>query len=340
MAARQAGSGTIRVGRLVTPPMRRFALLAVFFVVAAACSVDAGAGGGDPVDQPRATEVPATGTLSASPSETEFEEESPPSDFSGEEAEEEESGPPSEVRPPDLVVTGDAGDSITLAPVSFCWTQNGVGICADGIPQEPYPVLTADRAFTLDWPVEGWVWGVTSAAGTGFCNPSQQLSGVVAGDVIEIPGGAQVGIFGRGPEGDAWFVFASELADPVDSLPTQVSFGWHSARGEGEAPGLLSVNIANLKTEPETVDVVAIVESGDTTVEIPVQAEWSGDCWSGAVGASRDVGSLLDGVAPPFMVRLTVRIDDQILVSEPLVWPDDFADGSADEGMPLTMTEG
>ena len=320
--------------------MRRFALLAVFLVVAAACSVDAGAGDADPVDQPRPTQAPATGTQSPSTSEPESEEEAPPSDLSGEEDEEERPfGPPGDVRPPDLVVTGDTGDSVTLAPVSYCWTQDGIGICADGIPQEPYPLLTADRAFTLEWPVEGWVWGVTSAPDIGFCNPSQQLSGVVAGEVIEVPGGAQVGIFGRGPGGDAWFVFAAELANPIDSLPLQVSFAWLSSGGYGDEPGLLSVNIANLETEPETVDVVAIVESGDTSVEIPVQAEWSSDCWNGGVYAFGDIGSLLDGVAPPFMVRLTVRLDDRSLVSDPLVWPDDFADDS-DEGMPLTMTEG
>jgi len=314
-------------------PMRRLTVLLAFALVTAACSIESGAGApGVDSDSP-------SGTTSSEPSATE-----PTSAVGDTSADREESDlplPPTS-GPPDVVVKGDGGESRSLTPISYCWADStGIGVCADGMPVEPYPVLSAARSFTIEWPVDGWVWSVSSAGGAGFCSPTQQVLGVVAGDPVEVPNGAQISIFGRGPGGDAWFVFASDFADPVGSVPMQASLGWAAPAEQLPEHSHLWLNLANVGDEPQQVDVGAVVHSGDRAVALDLTSEWNPDCWNGSLSAYTDPGRQpedLAGLEPPFVVDVTIRIDGRSYVAAPITWPDDFPAGT-DEGPVLSLTE-
>jgi len=317
--------------------MRPLSLIAVFVLVAAACSAETG-GSRDPVDQPTVT----SGSVAPPPTSQPNVDDSRP-DGQGEPGsgldDEERLGPSLAGGPPDLVVSGDSGESVTLRAISFCWSEDGAGLCADGIPQEPYPVLVADRSFSWQWPFEGWTWSVTSATERGFCSESQELLGVSTAESVELAAGAQVSIFGRGPQGDVWFVFASELTDAVERQPLQASLAWLRTSDDNHQPGSFLVTIANIGKEPESIEVVVLVESTDGRAEVPVAAEWSSECWSGGVSAFGRSVATIDGFTPPYTLTVTIDLDGRDLVSDPVVWPDDFpTDG--DEGIAIKLVEG
>lgn len=311
------------------------ALLALI-LIATACSADAGVPGDGPT-----TPVPETPVTS------------PPDDVSddpGEDLPEPEGevtlpGPPSDSdAPPPMVLVGDTEERLELSAISYCWTDpvEGFGVCADGIPVPPYPVLSANRSFTIEWPIDGWVWSVSSLAEDDFCSPSQQVLSVRAGDRVEVPAGARMSIFGRGPGGDAWFVFTADLADPVIDVPMQASIGWAPSGDELPTGSHLWLTLVNVLEPPDAMSVVATVEHDGGRLEIPLTAEWSPDCWTGGLTAFTDPGRQPDdlaGTAPPYTVTITVDVEGRTLTSDAIVWPDDFPDNS-DEGPVLTLTEG
>jgi hypothetical protein len=300
--------------------MRRVGpLLITLLVIAAACS-DGNASAPGPE-----TPSPSTTTSALGP---------PPGDETGPEI------GPSDV-PPDLVLVSDTGQRLALSAISYCWSGPETAVCADGMPVEPYPVLSGKRSFVLQWPIGGWVWTVVSASGGDSCSPSHQLLGVRSGGLVTVPVGPQVSIFGRGPGGDAWFVLAPEFSDPIDSLPLQASLGWAPPGDHLPEHSHLWLTIANLGEPPDVVEVGAVVTSGPDSVEIPLTAEWVSECWTGGIGAYADPGSQsadLSGLQPPYEVVVTITIDDRRFVAAPVTWPDDYPIGS-DEGPLLTLAE-
>lgn len=96
----------------------------------------------------------------------------------------------------------------------------------------------------------------------------------------------------------------------------------------------------NLEAEPETVEVTALVGAGEGSVEIPMPAEGSTDCWTGGISAFADPGTQPDhlaGLSPPYTVTVKITIDERTLVADPVVWPADLPDDS-DERPILTLT--
>lgn len=147
--------------------------------------------------------------------------------------------------------------------------------------------------------------------------------------------------FGRGPGGDAWFVFTADFAGPVDSVPVQASLGWAAPADQLPDGSHLWVSLANLDQQPTELVISATVDAGQGTVDIALPTEWSPECWTGAVSAYADPGAQaadLAGLDPPFQVVVTVDIDGRRLVSDPITWPDDFPSGS-DEGPSLSLHE-
>lgn len=121
--------------------------------------------------------------------------------------------------PPDLVVVSANGD-VSVPVWSYCWHdfESGLGSCGDGMYPHPDPtnVGRVDDRIEFLWTVAGW--GFQSR----IYDPGDSANGVDIAVVSEGPGfwelkpegreGLQeVHVFGRGPEGDASFIFLVEL---------------------------------------------------------------------------------------------------------------------------------
>jgi hypothetical protein len=111
--------------------------------------------------------------------------------------------------PPDLVVTSDAATS-RRRPYTYCWSGSGVGLCVDGRPTADDRV-DVRGPLRLSLPLDDWTLTATRWADLEHPEgPRVPLRPTGAGDWIvaeRLPAGRHLlGVAGRGPEGDAFWV--------------------------------------------------------------------------------------------------------------------------------------
>lgn len=135
--------------------------------------------------------------------------------------------PPAEGRaePPALVLHGEEGLRVELAPVTSCWSAPGPGICVDGaLAPEELAVVDGHHELFVEFPVAGWEFeaGTTpfdlAAAGTACPPASTRLLPAVGATLFRlVPEGAAgdrvVSLFGRGPQGDVATSFRWRTTD-------------------------------------------------------------------------------------------------------------------------------
>ncbi|HEX6254247.1 MAG TPA: hypothetical protein VFZ70_00410 [Euzebyales bacterium] len=116
-------------------------------------------------------------------------------------------------QPPPLVIASDAGVA-TYDAYTYCWSAEGVGVCADGVPTLDVRARIAG-ATTLEFPVDGWTLTASRRLdrdGTDTAPVAlRQRDDTVWLIADPLPAGPHViEVSGRGPEGDAFW------AIPVD----------------------------------------------------------------------------------------------------------------------------
>jgi hypothetical protein len=113
--------------------------------------------------------------------------------------------------PPDFGVSSET-DSGAIAPYSSCWSAEGQGLCADGVPQPDRLSITADSQVVVTY-AEGQLtaaWstppadGELGAADRTDLPVQQENPGIWLVDVTDVPTGDHVmWLFWTGEQGDA-----------------------------------------------------------------------------------------------------------------------------------------
>lgn len=114
--------------------------------------------------------------------------------------------------PPIVLHRGDT--TLTLTAFTYCWTsqtEGSIGLCSDGIPPDPLPVLDAAGPVTIEFPAEldFTFSGTASYESAPDVVIDLQVSGTDGRYTMDLPDElpATVDLFGFGPAGDVFVVF-------------------------------------------------------------------------------------------------------------------------------------
>jgi hypothetical protein len=241
-------------------------------------------------------------------------------------------------RPPDLVVT--AGDEqVTLNSYSYCWSKregaSSLNVCADGVPGEPLPILTLTEGLVLSaqFPLP-WVITALFRPNNDECGASSRIEIDINGDPIAVPGPTgsyRVEFFGRGAEGDGSWALELTTTEPGTIAPPSAQVFWSPAATELDPDTSFSAFISNLFGRPPSVSAdIAVTAGNGTAADFPLIPAISSGC-DGEIGFDGDptlTGSIVDLGPPPYEITITADIGGTVVTSDPVVWPDDFADNS------------
>jgi len=288
--------------------MTRSALLALLFLVAAACA--AGPGGPNNLGAD-------TSATTSTPGDTAVERD----------------------HPPDLVVA--AGDErLTLAAFSYCWSTGGEEqrqvVCADGAPPDPLPGVTladtADLAMMFPLP---WVIQAQFLPGGEYCNGGAVVRVDPAGTPITMTGPAgtyRVDVFGRGDQGDASWAFELLTTTGGEPPPPYAQVFWYPSGRDLEADATFFALIGNIAKPPAGVSGTVSVTAGNgASRQYDLTAGQTSNCWEGTVSLhapAHFTADVLDLGPSPYDVTVTATIDGSTIISDPIRWPDDFPSNS------------
>ena len=122
-------------------------------------------------------------------------------------------------RPPGLVVVAEDGE-VRVAPLSYCWSDvdRGLDACASGT----YPVSNPTNVGGVDGRIE-FLWNVAGWEFEAWINDPGDQANRIRLDALDEGAGhwalelegrdglQEVQVSGRGPEGDAGFIFLVDL---------------------------------------------------------------------------------------------------------------------------------
>ena len=241
-------------------------------------------------------------------------------------------------RPPDLVVI--AGDEqVTLSPYGYCWSRRDgattLNVCADGVPEEPLPSLTLTGGSELStrFPLP-WVITALFRPNNDRCDASSRIEVDIKGAPISVPGPVgtyRVEFFGRGAEGDGSWAFELTTTEPGPIAPPTAQIFWSPAAAELDPSASFSAFVGNVFGQQPSISAeITVVAGNGATADFPLVPAVTSGCdgeigFDGHPALSTDIVDL--GPAP-YTVTVTASIDGGSVISDPLVWPDDFSENS------------
>lgn len=248
-------------------------------------------------------------------------------------------------QPPDLVVTaGD--DQLVLGPLSYCWSSGGEGVCADGVPPDPLPFLTVDMGedLTVEFPLD-WQLQATLAPGGNYCEGSFTLDIDGSGPSVEALGPAgtyRVDVFGRGEQGDGAWAFELTTTEDRPSPSLYVQVLWYPSGRDLDSEAPFSAYVGNLTSKPSDVSAVATVTSlNGSSQDFELVGGVDENCWSSTVGFEQPTNltsQVLELGPAPYDVEITVNVDDELILTPVITWPEDFPSNS-NESSPIRIEE-
>jgi hypothetical protein len=241
-------------------------------------------------------------------------------------------------RPPPIRLRG-GGRELTITPWSFCWSGEGMSVCADGRPPDSLPDMGGPREIEVEFQVPGFAFTATASPHGVACGRAHSVTLEPTGPTMYrlAPLGAagdwDVTLFGRGTQG------AGTKGDLA------ATFRWHTpSDGRNEAPhgtasiigGIgsdirsfgVEVSIDDLREtpRPDRVSATAVVTSSEgASISIDLERKEFECMAEGSVEftAPRELGeaAVRLGTAP-FRYRITLVIDSTSYDGT-ATWPDD-----------------
>ena len=241
-------------------------------------------------------------------------------------------------RPPPIRL-GGGGRELTITPWSFCWSGDGVGVCADGRPPESPPDIGSPAEIKVEFPMPGFRFTATAHPHGVACGRAHSvtLEPIAPTTYRLLPMGAagdwNVTLFGRGQQGTG---AKGDLS---------ATFRWHTPTdGANEAPhgtasiiGCIGSDIRSFGVEvslhdlretppPDRVSATAVVTSSEgASISIDLERK-EFDCMAdGSVyfTAPRELGEAAARLGnPPFRYRVTLVVDATSYQGT-ATWPDD-----------------
>lgn len=254
--------------------------------------------------------------------------------------------------PPPLRLRG-GGRELTITPWSFCWSGEGMGVCADGRPPDSPPDIGGPGEIEVEFPVPGFEFTATARPHGAECGRAHTVTLERVGTTtyrlrpLGAAGDWDVTLFGRG---------AKEAASKGDLSAT---FRWHTPTdGPNEAPhatasiiGGTGSDIRSFGVEvavhdlretprPDRVSATAMVTSSEgASMSIDLERKEIECMAEGSVyfTAPREVGEAAARLGtPPFRYRITLVVDS-VSYQATATWPDDV-NPECSPCTPLTFT--
>lgn len=231
--------------------------------------------------------------------------------------------------PPVTVTAGDA--TLTLDPWTWCWD----GTCADGFePEDPDSLGTVTGPVAIGFPHDDWEFQARHLHPDDMCRLDLTPPLESAGDdewtlpATGPPGGYEVEVFGRGPQGDVVVTFAVDRADEGELPPAEAFLDMLSdPDGTPELPGPTVVSVSGLPETPESASAMVTVTASDgqrTEVDLaeadPGCLSWGTVSLTDGQEVRREARSWLGPEPYAIVVDLTLYGTTHRAQTE---WPDD-----------------
>jgi hypothetical protein len=218
--------------------MRRLVLSAAFVLVATGCGAD--------TPRPGAEAKPPTVLETSDPSAAPAPEPRPVE------------LPDTSPSPPPIYLRAD-GREIALTPWTYCWSAEGAGLCADGLPPDAPPDIGSAREVEVAFAATGFQFTATAERAGVRCGRAQTMP-------LEATGASIHRLRPIGPAGDYVVTLFGRGGDGSVRGDLSVSFRWHTPiDGPNEAPTATASIFSGAPDRPTSYGVELSLQDLRTT---------------------------------------------------------------------------